>query len=236
MTQVQQQNATDPPPRLTRAHSQRLRAMYRSAGWPCLDQIEVELVVAGLLERVVPEAGPERLRVSDAGLRHIADAAVRNRAGLDAHQALVQRVAEEQARNDRIAYTTLALRAKPGEDWLVMRPDVFSIRNTTVEDYVEPIIHEIKVTRADLLGDLKKAEKRGGYIALSAEFYFVVIEGIARPEEIPEDCGVIVARRDGVLEQARSSPKRPARLAFGTWMALAKADRIRLLDEPTASL
>ncbi|MDZ4077405.1 MULTISPECIES: hypothetical protein [Hydrocarboniphaga] len=224
------------PSKLGRIHSQRLRAMYRSAGWPCLDTVEVELLVAGLLERVASSAGMETVRVTDAGLKHIADSLMRNRAALDAHEALVQRVAGEQARNDRIVYTSLALRAKPAEDWLVMRPDVFSIRNTTVEDYVEPIIHEIKVRRADLLSDLKKPEKRGGYMALSSEFYFVLAEGIAKPEEIPEDCGVIVARNDGVLERVRCSPKRAARLGFATWMALAKAERLRGFDEPTPGL
>ena len=29
----------------------RLREVYRSAGWPCLDTIEVDLLAAGLLQR-----------------------------------------------------------------------------------------------------------------------------------------------------------------------------------------
>ena len=39
--------------------------------------------------------------------------------------------------------------------------------------------------------DLKKLEKRAGYIAMSSECYYVLAEGIARPEEIPPECGVI---------------------------------------------
>jgi hypothetical protein len=210
--------------------------MYRSAGWPCQDLLEVELLVAGLLERIPSASGLENLRVTDAGLRHIADAAVRNRAARDAHETLVQRVAEDMARNERIVYTGLALFAKPAEKWITVCPDVFSIRNTTVEDYVEPIVHEVKVRRADLLGDLKKGEKRGGYMALSSEFYYVIAEGIAKPEDIPEDCGVIMASREGGLQRVRSSPKRAARLSFSAWMELAKANRFRLLDEPMASL
>ena len=41
-------------------------------------------------------------------------------------------------------------------------PDVFSIRHTTVEAYLEPIVHEVKVQRADLLADLRRATKRAG--------------------------------------------------------------------------
>jgi hypothetical protein len=56
----------------------------------------------------------------------------------------------------------LSLRAKlPATDdepakvrWKMCNPDVFSIRNSSRQDYLEPIVHEIKVTRADLLGDL----------------------------------------------------------------------------------
>jgi hypothetical protein len=45
----------------------------------------------------------------------------------------------------------------PREDgslgWQIAMPDVFSMRHTTVEDYAEPIVHEVKVRRADLLDD-----------------------------------------------------------------------------------
>ncbi|VTU19401.1 hypothetical protein H6CHR_01175 [Variovorax sp. PBL-H6] len=56
--------------------------MYRSAGWPCCDAIEVELLAAGLLERVRWPQGHETLRVSDAGITHIARSLVVNRAAL----------------------------------------------------------------------------------------------------------------------------------------------------------
>src|SRR5690349_5798509 len=44
----------DPPPgalALGRLHARRLREVYRSAGWPCCDAIEVDLLAARLLER-----------------------------------------------------------------------------------------------------------------------------------------------------------------------------------------
>ena len=72
--------------------------------------------------------------------------------------ALVERIADQQVRNGRVAFRGLTLLGKPGEAWLHLRPDVYSIANTTVEDYVEPVIHEIKVKRADLKADLKKVD------------------------------------------------------------------------------
>lgn len=217
---------------LSRSHDQRLRQMYRSAGWPCQDTVEIELLAAGLLERVRPAAGPEHLRVSDLGIQRLADALNRNRAVLDAHEALVGRVADHVVEQQgRIAWRGLTLLAKPGEQWLHLRPDVFSIRNTTVEDYVEPIVHEIKVKRADLRADLKKPDKRAGYIALSSQFYYVLAEGVAEADEIPPECGVMLATADGV-QTLRVAPKRAMKLSFGTFMALAKADPVRPLREP----
>ena len=37
-------------PALTRAHARRLRDIYRSAGWPCQDALEIDLLAAGLLD------------------------------------------------------------------------------------------------------------------------------------------------------------------------------------------
>jgi hypothetical protein len=50
----------------------------------------------------------------------------------------------------------------------------------------------------------------------------VITPGIARPEEIPADCGLIVAEPTG-LQLLRPSPVREVRLATLHWLQLAKA-------------
>ena len=207
---------------LSAPHRRRLRNVYRSAGWPCLDGIEVELLAAGLLERVCQPTGHETLRVTDAGIAVIAETLQRNRAQRDAHEALVERVAREMTRAGRIAWRALSLRAKVGDVWAMAMPDVFSIRHTTVEAYLEPIVHEVKVRRADLLGDLRQPAKRAAYLQMAGECWYVIRAGIARPEEIPPECGVLVAT-EAALEVARPAPKRALRLPFDAWMALARA-------------
>ena len=209
-------------PTLTAHHRRRLRDVYRSAGWPCLDAIEVELLAAGLLERRVQPSGHETLRVTDAGIVVIAETLQRNRAQRDAHEALVERVAREMTRAGRIAWRALSLRAKVGDAWAMAMPDVFSIRHTTVEAYLEPIVHEVKVRRAYLLGDLRQAGKRAAYLQMSSECWYVIRAGIARPEEIPPECGVLVAT-ETALDVARPAPRRAMRLPFDAWMALARA-------------
>ena len=214
-----------PPPtaaELTAAHRRRLRDVYRSAGWPCLDAIEVELLAAGLLARERSAHGHDTVRVTDAGLALLAQTLHRNRARRDPHELLVERVGHEMTRHGRIAWRGLAVRAKVGESWAMAMPDVFSIRHTTVEDYTEPVVHEIKVSRADLLSDLRSQAKRAAYLQLGSECWYVIRAGIAEPDEIPPECGVLVAH-ETVLEVARPAPHRAMRLPFDVWMALARA-------------
>lgn len=232
---------------LTKAHARRLRDVYRSAGWPCQDALEIDLLAAGLLERLRTGSGHETLRVTDAGVQWLSAVLARNRAALSAHEALVEQVAQEMARAGRLAWRGLSLRAQvaTGEAarplrWCIARPDVFSIRHTSVEAYVEPIVHEIKVRRSDLLADLRQEAKRGAYRDLGECWYVLGTDGrgkaIAQPEEVPADCGVMLLR-EGRLVVARAA-QRPARgpLPFGVWMALAKATPLAGLDEDAQGL
>jgi hypothetical protein len=210
---------------LSSAHRRRLRQIWRSAGWPCQDMLEVELLDHGLLQRLRDGDGRETLRVTDAGIALLAQTLRGNRAARDAHEALVGRVALQMQRAGRIVWRGLSLRARVGEGaaavWAMAMPDVYSIRHTTVEAYLEPVVHEIKVTRADLLSDLRHEAKRAAYLALSTECWYVIRQGIAQPQEVPSDCGVMLAVDSG-LDVARPAPKRPMQMSFGLWMALAR--------------
>ena len=179
-------------------HRRRLRDVYRSAGWPCQDAVEIELVAAGLLVRERGPFGHETLRVSDAGIAVLAETLAKNRSRRDAHELLVERVAREMTRAGRLAWRGLAVRARVGEQWQIAMPDVFSVRHTTVEAYLEPIVHEVKVQRSDLLADLRRATKREAYLQLGGECWYVVKAGIAEPDEIPLECGVLVADAGGL--------------------------------------
>ena len=225
----------------TRFHLQRLRQIWRSAGWPCQDLVEIELLAAGWVERLLEADGRERLRLTEAGITHVAASLTRNRAARDAHEALVERVATEMQRAGRIAWRGLTLRAGlPGEEegktlWVNAMPDVYSIRHSTLEDYLEPAIHEIKVSRADLLGELRRPAKSAAYRALSGQCWFVIKAGIAQPEEIPPEYGVLIGH-DSHLELARPAPRRACKPDFPTWMALARATPLPSPEDPQSPL
>src|SRR3954468_11188534 len=98
-------------------HKRRLREVYRSAGWPCQDGVEVELLAAGLLQRERGPLGHETIRLTDAGIAVLADSLAKNRARRDAHELLVERVAREMTRAGRLAWRGLSVRARVDSGW-----------------------------------------------------------------------------------------------------------------------
>jgi hypothetical protein len=226
---------------LSSLHHRRLREIWRSAGWPSHDLVEVELLAAGWVERIRDDRGRETLRVTDAGVQVLAATLARNRGARDAHEALIGRVAIAMQRAGRIVWRGLSLRVRVGDDslgtgqWVVARPDLFSVRHTSVEDYLEPVVHEIKVRRADLLGDLRRPAKGEAYRQMGRECWYVLAEGIGDAADVPADYGVMIERA-GALEIARSAPRRALRLPFATWMALARATPEPAEDPPQSAL
>lgn len=96
---------------LSTQHRRRLREMWRSAGWPCRDAVEAELLAAHLLQRRFDGDGRETLHLTEAGLQVLVATRARNRAAFDAHEALVARVAELMQREGRVVWRGLSLRA-----------------------------------------------------------------------------------------------------------------------------
>ena len=244
-----------------RFHLTRLMSIWQSAGWPCRDAIELDLVAAGWAAIVEGAGGHETIRLTEAGIRLLAAARQRNQRALSAHEQLAGRVAANLIEAGRIVWRELSLRARINADlasstevapmtdetlwlddapdeasqqlhhqrkasWRMARPDVFSVRRTSVEEYLQPMVHEVKVSRADLLSDLRHAAKRESYQWLSCETYYVLPAGIAEPDEIPEAFGVWLLHGSidtGTLDLVRPARHTTCKLPFSVWMALAKA-------------
>lgn len=215
----------------SRLHRRRLREYHRSAGWPCHDALEIDLLAAGLVERIERGSGVEVIRVTAAGILALSEDLTRNRSAFDAHEALVQRTAGWLAAAGRLVYRGLPLRGRVGDAWRGCRPDVYSLRVTNVAAYTCPAIHEIKVRRADLFSELADAGKRQAYQSLSSEFYYVLPEGLAALEEIPLDCGVVYVG-DAGMRPGRPSPRRGVQPGLAEWMAIARRGAEGLDAEP----
>lgn len=268
---------SDSPPSapITRFHRTRLMQIWRSAGWPCKDGLEIDLLAAGLIRLHIAADGCETLRLTDDGIRTLAQARQRSVRALSLHDRLGQKFAAQLLASGRIVWTELSLRAvidtvpmgdavppaatadAPANNtpvmaplwaeddhapatraaanvWRMARPDLFSVRNTSVPAYLQPMVHEVKASRADLLSDLRHDAKRQAYQWLCEECYYVFPAGIAEPDEVPEQFGIWVLH--GSVEDGRFELLRPARhnrctLPFAVWMALCKATPLRSEDD-----
>jgi hypothetical protein len=198
-----------------------LRRYFRSAGWPCQDNVELDLLDRGLVRR---ETGGslETIVVTDPGIALLVRQLERNRQALAEHDALVDRVARWLLAQKRLVFRGVALRTRIDDRWALSKPDVFALRHATASRRLQPAAFEIKVRRADLLGDLKRDGKRRGYQSFSQTFHYVIAEGIAEPGEIPQDCGLIVASERS-LRVARPAPHREVSLTTAQWVALVRA-------------
>ncbi len=275
-----------------RVHLTRLMKIWRSAGWPCRDPVELDLRGSGCIAPVTDErTGHETLQLTPLGLQWLAEARRTQQTTLRLHDQLAARMARQLIGQGRIVWSELAVRARiaAGEEpppvpepgaaltptpdhatlpdlwddphepaspaaliaaeslgaytataprphtWRMARPDLYSIRNTSVAHYLHPVVHEIKASRADLLSDLRHAAKRESYQWLASECYYVFPAGIAEPEELPEAFGVWVLHGevdDGRFELLRPARHTPCAPSFSVWMALAKATPLRLdVDE-----
>ena len=190
-------------PKLNRSHRTRLMHIWRSAGWPCKDGIEIDLLAARLVALQAMPDGCETLQLTEAGIDFLAEARQRGLRALSGHDRLAQRFAEQHLlAGGRIVWRELSLRAptvpmpdvalvanavateaaanlaalptalsamdslwgdgdlaqdggappvasRPARQrWRMARPDLFSVRNTSVAAYLQPLVHEIKFNRA----------------------------------------------------------------------------------------
>ena len=146
-TNISMSGNSQPVACISRFHTKRLREVYRSAGWPFLDTVEIELIAAGLLERTSEPSGHDKVRVTGNGIAYLAQSIQKNRQNRSPHELLVDRIAQTMLRDGRIVWTSLSLRARlPSEPetpnrWKICKPDIFSIRHTSVASYLEPIVH-----------------------------------------------------------------------------------------------
>ncbi|MET0519636.1 MAG: hypothetical protein ABW005_12495 [Burkholderiaceae bacterium] len=265
-------------PTLTRHHRSRLMQIWRSAGWPCRDGIELDLLAAQLIELQIAADGRETLRLTEAGIRQLAEARRRGARALSAHDRLAHKFAAQLLDSGRLVWRELSLRAQVDDAtapapaglaearapalwqdptpelaatsaatsaatpaaappaahvWRMARPDLFSLRPSSVEAYLQPMVHEIKFSRADLLSDLRHAAKRQAYEWLCSEVYYVFPVAVARPNEIPEQFGIWVLHGgldDGHFELLRPARHQRCTLPFAVWLALAKATPLRRED------
>lgn len=107
--------------------------------------------------------------------------------------------------NPPLVFTEVALGGSWGSEG---RLDVVTFNSRASYTKVSIGGYEVKVSRADLLGDLR-AEKWRRYLPWCHRFYFVFPDGLADRDEIPPPAGVIVRLEDGTFRNIRKAATLP---------------------------
>lgn len=89
----------------------------------------------------------------------------------------------------------------------VRRPDVFSIESVLSLARARPYVHEVKVSRADLMSDLRTG-KWEEYYRWAGHVWFACPEGLVRREELPAGAGLVVRTDRGWAVDRRASPRK----------------------------
>lgn len=112
----------------------------------------------------------------------------------------------------RVTWENLAFSdwSKPDAS-LNCRPDVFSIRPTLDVTKCRPWTHEVKISRADFLSDIRSAKWRQ-YVAFSCRVFFAAPKGLIDPIELPRETGLWVF-----------DPDRPHGEVYGYWTMAKEA-------------
>lgn len=84
------------------------------------------------------------------------------------------------------------------------------------------VAYEIKVSRADFLSELEAPEKRAFGMEISNEFWFACAPGVARPEEMPEGCGLLTMRGDTLVRTVAAKQRKARDLTLSEIASIAR--------------
>jgi hypothetical protein len=87
----------------------------------------------------------------------------------------------------------------------------------------EKTAFEVKVSRSDFLAEIKSPSKRRQALELSNYFYFAAPKGLIKPDEIPEECGLVELRESGLFKWTKKAPYRETEEP--TWAFVAALSR-----------
>ncbi|MGZ0002918.1 hypothetical protein [Burkholderia gladioli] len=209
---------------LSRQHYKRLRFYWQgraNGGAGMTDGIDLDLAALGLVERFERLGSGVCFRITQAGEQELAAEKAREVERRKPHHDLAGRVAAWRRDNGRVTWENVELLVdlETGGRQAI-RPDVFSMATTYDEKRINPCVDEVKVSRADFLADVARAEKRAGYARIAEVVYYVVPAGTAEASEVPVECGLIVEREFGAFEVVKRPKKRPVALTTHHFMNL----------------
>jgi hypothetical protein len=221
---------------LTRKHYSRLRFYWQNRRAHIQGgALDLDLQRLGLIR--LSDAGTS-YSATEAGAQALAEQTVRDRERRAPHHELGGRVAQwlqEQGRMTwdgvefRVREPDVYARAKAmaidvGDERGVLfsfpRPDVFSVVQSFDPERINPLVHEIKVSRADYLADVANPLKRLAYACIADAVHYVLPAGLVEPHEVPTSCGLIVELEPGAFKVLKRAKKRAVTMSAANFMCM----------------
>jgi len=208
------------PAQITKQQNTRLR-YYFERGIRCskndMDATDLDLSGLKLIEITVGTYS-NQIKVTPSGIEAIHQYRQKTIATRNIHNNLGARLSEYLRKQGRITWENIEFKNRLTnpetgyEQFQCVRPDVFSILPSLQLKYANPCIHEVKVSRADFLGDIGRPEKREAYYEMSEAVYYTVPEGMVSPEEIPTGFGLMIETKNGTFKLVKKVRKRKVEL------------------------
>lgn len=217
-------------PALTRAHLARLRVYFthRRGASGMRDTLDLDLIHVGALAYAPSKFGADgTLALTAYGAQLLAEATQQARAERAPHHEMAARLARWLREQGRITWENIEVRIEDGGAHSYARPDVFSLVATHNEQRIAPTVHEVKVSRADFLAELRRPEKLARCRTIASYLWFAVPEDLVEPGEVPQGYGLLVETQDGSWKPRKRPRKGEVRLSTWCWMnlLLKQADR-----------
>lgn len=183
------------------------------------DAIDLDLLRVGAINYLM---GDNNLRsdyavITRVGIQLLACERERNRRNRQPHNVLAHKLGGYLRGRDRLVWENVEFKIASG---LYARPDVFSVVATHTEKRLAPMVHEVKISRADFLADVANKAKREAYSKIATCVYYAMPEGIAEPGEIPDGCGMLVQRDDETWVVRKRARRNDVKLSAWHYMNL----------------
>lgn len=234
---------------MTRAHFSRLRFYWANQrSQPSIQGGAVDLDLQRLGLTRLTSSGDSYV-ATELGAAALAEQSVRERSRRSPHHELGGRLAQWLQGQRRLTWEGVEFRARvpavyeraaamglevpepSGALFLLPRPDVYSVVQTFYPERISPLVHEVKVSRADFLADVAKPLKRLAYACIADAVHYVMPAGLVEPHEVPANCGLIVEVAPGEFKTLVRAKKQRVAMTPENFMNLVIKPRGGGADE-----
>lgn len=185
------------------------------------DNIDLDLLAAGLLYRDENADGRVLLAISQAGQQAMALRHEEERLRRKPHAELAGRLTQWLREQGRVTWEDIELVVRDGEGELhTVKPAVFSVATAFTRKKINPMIHVVLNDHEAFLAELRHVARQELYGRLAEQVVYVAPAGSVPLDEVPSDCGLLVEEQMGKFKQLKPPSSHAVTLTAHNFMSL----------------